>query len=70
MLINIFSENGKNRYHKKRLLFTTSSVPGFTMKDRDPTGDFNSFNHASVIMSIPSYLRLKSKTGSIEEVRF
>ena len=56
-----------NKYFRKRPLFTTTSAPAFTMKDRTPSGKSNS---PAYLMSLPSYNRMVGPTGSVNDTMY
>jgi len=57
-----------NKYFRKRPLFTTSSAPAFSMKDRTPAGKGG--NNPAFLMSLPSYNRVNGPTGSLNDTKF
>lgn len=56
-----------NKYYRKRPLFTTTQAPAFTMKDRDTSGGSNA---PAYLMSLPSYNRMNSPTGSLNDTKW
>jgi hypothetical protein len=69
ILMQVFSsaDSVPNKYYRKRPLFTTSQAPAFTMSDRDFEGGNND---PAYLVSLPSYTRMSSPTGSVNDTRW
>ena len=69
MLIQTYtsSKNKTNRYFRKRLMWTASSAPCFTMRDRSA---IDNQQNAVAVVSIPSYNRMIDPAVSINQTKW